>query len=113
MKNKPNISFPEIQAEGGVFCLGNPDQGGSCASGNPGERGGGGGNDAIHWVCVDFFWNNPIKGTTPVCKLPGTFPARSGTNHASDYGVGGTLPPDGRCTEMRAMTKMADLMKFS
>ena len=41
IKFKPNIFFPEIQAGGGgFFCLGNPDRrGGSCTSGNPGERG--------------------------------------------------------------------------
>ena len=45
---------------GAVFVLEIQTGGGSCASGNPGERGGGVKKRPHPSGGVDFFWNNPI-----------------------------------------------------
>ena len=52
------IFFRKSRREGGSFVLEIQTGGGSCASGNPGERGLK--NDPIRWGDVDFFWNNPL-----------------------------------------------------
>ena len=53
---------------GGAFCLGNPRQEeGSCASGNPGERGV---KKRPHpWGVCGFFWNSPMIKSVEISIL--------------------------------------------
>ena len=53
------VFFQEIQAGGGVFCLGNPDKRGGLVLQEIQVRGGLK-NDPIRRGGVDFFWNNPM-----------------------------------------------------